>query len=68
MNSDNLIFSSNIDAEIENCLFDVLLNYFKDDENISIYVDNVILADNELLFFVKLDGIQSIIRIPIKTD
>lgn len=68
MNSDNLIFNSNIDNDVENICFDILLDYYKNQEDVKIYVENVILAPNEILFLVKINGEKSILRIRVEND
>ena len=65
MNSDNLTFSSNIDNDVENICFDILLDYYKNQEDVKIYVENVILAPNEILFLIKINDEQSILRIRV---
>lgn len=68
MNSNNLIFSSNIDKDIEDNAFDILYNYLKDVDYDNVYVENIMLAPNEILFFAKVDGKQTIVRVPIEID
>ena len=68
MNSDNLIFNSNIDNDVENVCFDILLDYYKNQEDVKIYVENVILAPNEILFLIKINDEQSILRIRVEND
>lgn len=68
MNSNNLIFSSNIDAQLEDETFDILYNYLKDADYDNVYVENIMLAPNEILFFAKVDSKQTIIRVPIEID
>ena len=68
MNSDNLIFNSNIDNDVENICFDILLDYYKNQEDVKIYVENVILAPNEILFLIKINGEKSILRIRVEND
>ena len=65
MNSDNLIFSSKIDAEVEESCFEMLLNYYKNNDNVKVYVENIALAPNEIMFFANVDDVSTIIRIPI---
>lgn len=65
MDNNNLIFSSNIDSEVEDICFDMLLQYFSDKEYDNVYVTNVILAPMEVIFFVKIEGKESIIRVQI---
>lgn len=68
MNSDNLIFSSKIDSEVEDVCYDILLDYFSNDDYREVYVTNVVLAPYQIIFFVKIEGVQSIIRFPITKD
>ena len=65
MNSNNLIFNSRIDTQIEDACFDILLNYLSEDDYDKVYVKNVVLAGDEILFFVNIDGSESIIRIRV---
>ena len=65
MNSNNLIFNSRIDPQIEDACFDILLNYLSEDDYDKVYVKNVVLAGDEILFFVNIDGSESIIRIRV---
>lgn len=65
MNSDNLIFSSIIDPDVEDVCYDMLLDYLSDAEYDKVYVKNVVLAGQEIIFFTKIDGTESIIRIRI---
>lgn len=68
MDSDNLIFSSKIDSEVEDVCYDILLDYFSNDDYREVYVTNVVLAPYQIIFFVKIEGVQSIIRFPIPKD
>ena len=68
MKSDNLIFSSKIDPQVEDACFDVLLHHLSEEEHDKVYVTNVVLAGSELLFFTKIDGSETIIRIRIQND
>ena len=68
MDSNNLIFSSKIDTEVEDICFDILYDYLKDQDYDDVYVTNVVLVPNEILFFVKIDRVQSIIRVPALND
>ena len=68
MDSDNLIFSSNIDPEVEEVCFDILLEQFSEQDFDKVYVKNVVLAPNEIMFFVEIDGKESIIRIRVEND
>ena len=68
MNKNNLIFSSNIDAQIEDLCFDMFYNYVSEWDCEEMFVHNVIIAPKEILFFTKIDGNESIIRVPISND
>ena len=68
MNSNNLIFSSKIDSNVEDTCFDILLSYFEDKDYKKVYVTNVVLAPNEILFFAEIEEIKSIVRVPIIND
>ena len=63
MNSDYLTFSSKIDVEIEELFFDLLAEHLSDEDYEEVYVTNVMVAPAEILFFAKIDGTESIIRI-----
>ncbi len=63
MNSDYLTFSSKIDPDIEELFFDLLAQHLQDADYEEVYVTNVMVAPAELLFFAKIDGTESIIRI-----
>ena len=65
MDSNNLIFSSKIDIDVEDVCFDILLSYFSDNDYEKVYVTNVIIAPNEVLFFADVEEKQTIIRVPI---
>lgn len=65
MNSNNLIFNSRIDTQIEDACFDILLNYLSEDDYDKVYVKNVVLAGDEILFFAEIEGKESIIRIRV---
>ena len=65
MNSNNLIFNSRIDPQIEDACFDILFNYLSEDDYDKVYVKNVVLAGDEILFFANIDGSESIIRIRV---
>ena len=43
----------------------MVIKNFADGE---IYVQNVAIAPNEIIFFVKIDDSESIIRVPIQND
>lgn len=66
MDSNNLIFSSKIDPQVEDVCFDVLLQHLSDSEYDKVYVKNVVLAPNEILFFAEIEGSESIIRIRVE--
>lgn len=68
MDSNNLIFSSKIDSEIEDICFDILLTHLEEQEFEKVYVKNVIIAPNEVLFFADVEEKQTIIRVPIQND
>ena len=68
MDNNNLIFSSNIDPQIEDMCFDVLAQYLSDKEFEKVYVTNIMLAPNEVLFFAKIENEESIIRVPVIFD
>lgn len=68
MDSNNLIFSSKIDPQVEDVCFDILLNHFSKEEFDKVYVQNVVLAPNEIMFFTEIDGSESIIRIRVEND
>lgn len=68
MDSNNLIFSSKIDSEVEDVCFDILLSYLEEQEFEKVYVKNVIIAPNEILFFADVEEKQTIIRVPIQND
>ena len=68
MDSNNLIFSSKIDSEIEDICFDILLSYLEEYDYEKVYVTNVVIAPNEVLFFADIEEKQTIIRVPIQND
>ena len=68
MDADNLIFSSKIDPEVEDVCFDMLLQQFSDENFDKVYVQNVMIAPNEILFLVEIDGSESIIRVRVEND
>lgn len=68
MDSNNLIFSSKIDSDVEDVCFDILLSYLEEQEFEKVYVTNVILAPDEVLFFADIEEKQTIIRVPIQND
>ena len=68
MNSNNLIFSSKIDPQVEDAYFDILLNHLSEQEFEKVYVQNVILAANEIMFFAKINDKESIIRVRVEID
>ena len=68
MDSDNLIFSSKIDPDVEEVCFDILLEQFSEENFNRVYVKNVVIAPNEIMFFVEVEGNESIIRIRVEND
>lgn len=68
MNNNNLIFSSNIDPQIEDNYFDILAQHLSEQEFEKVYVTNVALAPDEILFFAKINDKESIIRIRVEND
>ena len=68
MNPNNLIFSSKIDHQVEDVCFDILLNHLSEQDFEKVYVQNVVLVPNEIMFFVEIDGNESIIRIRVEND
>lgn len=68
MDSNKLIFSSKIDVDVENICFDILLNHLSECEYDKVYVKNVVLAPNEILFFTEIEGTETILRIRVKND
>lgn len=68
MDSDNLIFSSNIDPQVEEVCFDILYNRLFNVEYNKVYVKNVVLAPNEIIFFVEIDDKESILRVRVEND
>jgi hypothetical protein len=68
MDADNLIFSSKINPQVEEVCFNILLEQFSEENFDRVYVKNVAIAPNEIIFFVKIDDSESIIRVPIQND
>ena len=68
MNSNNLIFSSKIDPQVEDVCFDILLNHLSEQEFEKVYVQNVVLAPNEIIFFTEINDKETIIRIRVEND
>ena len=68
MNNNNLIFSSNIDPQVEDAYFDILAQHLSDQDFEKVYVQHVALAPNEIMFFTKIEDKESIIRIRIEND
>lgn len=68
MDGDNLIFSGKISSQVEDLTYDILLSQFSDKDYNKVYVQNVTLAGKEILFFVEIDGTESIIRIRVEND
>ena len=46
----------------------MLLNHLSEQEFERVYVTNVVLAPNEIIFFVEIEGNESIIRIRVEND
>lgn len=68
MNSNNLIFSSKIDPQVEDAYFDILLNHLSDQDFEKVFVKNIALAPNEVMFFAKIEDKESIIRVRVEND
>lgn len=68
MDGDNLIFSGKISSQVEDLTYDILLRQFSDKDYNKVYVQSVTLAGKEILFFVEIDGTESIIRIRVEND
>ncbi len=68
MDGDNLIFSGKISSQVEDLTYDILLSQFSDKDYNKVYVQSVTLAGKEILFFVEIDGTESIIRIRVEND
>lgn len=68
MDSNNLIFSSKIDPQVEDVCFDILLDNLSSENYDKVYVKNVVLAPDEILFFTEIDGTETILRIHVKDD
>ena len=68
MTPNNLTFSSKINPQIEDFYFDVLFEHVKNWNDCKMYVWNVVTAPFEIIFFVKIDGSESIIRVPTQND
>lgn len=68
MNPNNLIFSSKIDPEIEDAYFDILAQHLSDQDFEKVFVKNIVLAPNEVMFFAKIEDKESIIRIRVEND
>ena len=68
MNSDNLIFSSKIDPQVEDICFNMLLQYLSDEDYDRVFVKHVAITTGEVLFFTEIDGSESIIRIRVEND
>lgn len=67
MNPETLTFNSNIAHEVKEWAFDLLLNYF-DDFDGKVFVKNLVAFNNEIIFMVKINDTESIIRVPLKND
>lgn len=68
MEANNLIFSSNFNSEYEDICFDMLMEHLSDLEYDKVYVKNVSVFENVVLFFAEIEGKESIIRVPILND
>lgn len=67
MNPNNLIFHSKIDNEVKEWAFPILLEHLGDYEG-EVFVKNLMFFANEILFIVKKDGNESIIKVPVNLD
>ena len=65
MDRDNITFSSKIQPQVEDICFDIICDYFADEEHANVYVTKVMLAQGQIIFFVIIDGSQNIIRVPV---
>lgn len=72
MDRDNITFSSKIQPQVEDICFDIICDYFADEEHTNVdeehtnvYVTRVMLAQGQIIFFVIIDGSQNIIRVPV---
>lgn len=68
MDSNNLIFSSKIDWEVEDICFDILLTHLANEDYEKVYVTNVVLTPNEILFFAEVNDKETIIRVRVSND
>ena len=68
MEANNLIFSSKFNSEYEDVCFDMLMEHLSDVEYDKVYVKNVSVFENVVLFFAEIEGKESIIRVPISND
>ena len=68
MEANNLIFSSKFNSEYEDVCFDMLMEHLSDVEYDKVYVKNVSVFENVVLFFAEIEGKESIIRVPILND
>lgn len=68
MNPNNLTFSSKIDPDVEDICFDILLNHLSEQDFEKVYIKNVALAPNEIIFFGEIEGTESIIRVRVEND
>lgn len=68
MDSNNLIFSSKIDPQVEDICFDMLLHQLSNEDYDRVYVKHVAITTGELLFFTEIDDKETIIRIRVKND
>lgn len=67
MNKNNLKFNEEINKEIREWAFDLLFNFFNDFEG-EIFVKNLMMTPDEILFFVVSGDDESIIRLPFSND
>lgn len=65
MDRDNITFSSKIQPQVEDICFDIICDYFADEEHTNVYVTRVMLAQGQIIFFVIIDGSQNIIRVSV---
>ena len=62
------MFSSKIAPEVEDAMFDLLLNHLSQCDFESVYVKNLCIIRNQILFFAEIDKKETIIQVPIKLD
>ena len=68
MDSNNLTFSSKIDWEVEDICFDILLTQLANEDYEKVYVTNVVLTPDEILFFAEVNDKETIIRVRVSND